>query len=948
MVCFIERTDWMEENTINNTQESTMAVPEVTAVQENISVGSVQAAPVSPGKKKKKKKGPIIAIVAIVSVLLIAGAVFLIVYNNNKEYFNNKWAMMTKTDLEYFRYVADRQIEKSDESLKKMQTKAEDRKVPDAYRVEGNIKASMTADFGIALSEMLSNFSLPSTIKNILPKSDFAGIEDLGIRYEIDVDGKDTAGALITPSYKGVDIISLAGQYDNASGRIYLGLPSYDSRAINVTDIFDPEKNLSPELKNIVEKITGVNGKLESIDVEKLKESVQKACNDFDEEKLNELIHIIYDKVEEVELDKEELISVNDLDRELNVFTFKFSKKDCIDILKKYIKEIKSTVTAYSSTVLKAGGKITPETVDKYFDDMIAKLDDSLKDKALTLEVKLYSDDKGDILGGSVKVSYDEKKIKIDCLKLKDEQDENKSRFAMDVSLNSLKILTLLNETEKEDDKVSFSMKIKPGALVESILRGGSRYVITASGSLSGKGGDGSEVKFDLVVNDGTSNAAELHFENRMKAGKPEMPLDISEANTIDLFTLHESDYISVQRLGNEIVEKVEAINDENFNTFIDNILSKNLGMDLEGAKAAVKSGLAGIADPVIKQKLKDLLGIEDPYDYGKLSEKPREEEGKYVYSWDILNNSSINSSNLSYKVYDHFRRPEIHEVDMEKAKADFLAKYVSTVNPWVEMGDYIVFDAAAKLGPVVIDSYSYTGLTATVGNYEYGPGNDDKLLGMQVGQTKDVEFTLGDYFGSFSGYTGTFRITVTSIDKAYKPEWSWKFIVEKLGYNSLEECEKQIYNEEFAKLPESIPAPTEKEVKQAVFDDYVKSFVISDFDADTIETVKKYINEYAAKNGGIDAVSLKAGFTDKQDYYRYMIAKYAVVANIAYAEKWTIEDSLLDTEYQKLASELGFSSKQELINAYEGNLGKRFAIDAVFENRAVEYLYGKTNVIWD
>ncbi len=899
-------------------------------------------------KKKKKKKGLIIAIVTIVSVLLIAGAAFLIIYNNNREYIDNKWAMMTKTDLEYFRYVADRRIEKSDESLKKLQTKAEGRKVPDAYRMEGSIKASMTADFGKTLTEMLSNFNLSSTIKNLLPKSDFAGIEDLGIRYEIDVDGKDTAGALVTPSYKGVDIVSVAGQYDNASGQLYLGLPSYDGRAINVTGIFDPEKNLSPELKNLVEKLDGVNEKFESIDVEKLKESIQKICSDFDEEKLNELIHIIYDKVEEVELEKKNLISVNELDRELNVFTFKFSKKDCIDIIKKYIQEIRSTVTAYSSTVLKSGGKITPETVDKYFDSIIEKLDTSLKDKAISLEIKLYSDDFGDILGGSVKVSYDEKKIKLDCLKLKDEQDENRSRLAMDVSLNSLKILTLLNETEKEDDKISFSMKIKLGALIESILRGGSRYVITASGSLNDKGGNGSDVKFNIVVNDGTSNAAEFHFENHMKTGKPEMPLNVSEANTIDLFALHESDYISLQRLGSQIVEKIEAIDDESFDTFIDKLMSQNFGMGLEAAKVAVKSGMAGIADPLILQKLKDLLGIEDPYDYGNLSEKPREEEGKYVYSWDILNNSSLNSTNLSYKVYDHFRRPEIHEVDMEKAKADFLAGYASSVNPGIEMGDRIVFDAAAMLGPIVLESYSYKGNTATVGKYEYGAGIDDKLLGMQVGQSRDIELTLDDRYGSFAGYSGTFRITVTAIDKDYKPEWSEKFIVEKLGYASIKECEEQIYNREFAKLPESIPAPTEKEVKQALFDEFVKSFAISGFDTEATEAVKRYVDEYAAKNGGIDAVSLKAGFTDKQAYYRYMTAKFAVVANISYLEKWTLDESSLGTEYQKLAAELGYSNKQELIDAYEEKLGKRFAIDAVFENRAVDYLYGKANVNWD
>ena len=95
---------------------------------------------------------------------------------------------------------------------------------------------------------------------------------------------------------------------------------------------------------------------------------------------------------------------------------------------------------------------------------------------------------------------------------------------------------------------------------------------------------------------------------------------------------------------------------------------------------------------------------------------------------------------------------------------ADETYSYAAGPSDVIEKGDKITFDAALVVFGKAVDSYSYSDNTAVIGRYEYGAGIDDKLLGMKAGDSKDIELTLDERYGSFAGFTGTFRITVTKI----------------------------------------------------------------------------------------------------------------------------------------------------------------------------------------
>ncbi|MBR4345057.1 MAG: hypothetical protein IKP88_20520 [Lachnospiraceae bacterium] len=892
--------------------------------------------------KKKKHRGLKIAIITIVAIILALGAGFAILYATKTDYVKNKLAMMTKNDTEYFEYVMDRNIEKAENSFNEYTAKYKDKEFPESFAVKGKINAFISAEFGRLFLEQT-----------------FAGIDNVGISYEVDVDGKNAVGILVTPSYNDVDIITLGGEYKKDTEQVYLSIPSYKPQTIDISGLLDEEKKIDPKLREIVNKADSYLGlskdKEPVIDIGKAKDKLSLIRGKLNGDELDKLIHIVYDKVEEAELEKKAQITVNGLEKDVNILTGKLDKKATRDIINSYKKEL-SFITGDEDIDIK---KFLPDSIKGITDKIKDIFGGNLDEASISMEIKLYVDDKGDILGGSLKVSINETKLKLDFLKLIDEEDENKKKFGMELSLNGIKVGSLLNETELKDGKTFFNLTVKPGAIIESVLRGGSQYCLTVSGNYSGDCFTSSDIDATIVLKQSENESARIRIVNNFTAGTVEMPLDTSEANTIDLFQLHETDYIDIPTLGKQLIEKIDTINDDKLNNFINGILKEYLGADINGARDMVNSGLAGIANTLVKQKIKEYLGIEDPYDYSKFMEKPRQKDGAYVYSWDILQGSPVSVSNRSFKVYDHFARPEVFEVNLDQAKLDFLSQYAGTVyedtgnDNGIEMGDSIVFDAAAVIGGIVLDSYSYKDNTATVGQYEYGAGIDDLLLGVKVGQTKDLTLTLDDRYGAFAGYTGVFRITVTDIKKTFGPEWSERFIVGILGYDSLEACEKEIYDTAEANLPEDIPAPDESEVKAAVFDEAIKNYNISDLDDETREILNTYIDEYV-KKAGIDQTYKMAGYTDaeivvkKKELYDYMMAKYALTASIAAQNNWSISEEELPKEYEKLASELGLSSASELIATNESVYGKRSVIDTMFEYKAEDYLYSNTTIIWD
>ena len=866
-------------------------------------------------KPKKRNKGLKIALITIFSIILVLGAGFAVIYATKTDYVKNKLALMTKNDTEYFKYVLDRNIEKSEDKFEEKSAEVKNKKAPESYTLKGKVNASLSAELG-----------------QMFISSSFAGIDNVGLKYEIDVENKDTVGALVTPSYNDVEIADIGGVYKKASKEIFLSIPSYKPLSIDVSGLFDSNRNadIAPELKSIVDTVDGFVGisgtKDPIVDIDGIKDGVSRFFSDLDRAKLDRLIHIVYDKVDEAELEKDEQITLNGLEKEVNVLTCNLDKKATSEVIKAYTEELKGYLPAKSGNGNNLLGYL-PSSVSGIVNKIVETVETAVKDSTISMEVKFYVDDKGDILGGSVKISLSETKFKIDCLTLEDENNADRSETAVELSLNGLKLASIFKESEKKDGKSYFNTTVKPGAIVETFIKGGSTFVLTISGNRSGSIYESSDIDVNIELKKGDVKEAGIHLVNNMTAGSVTMPVDISESNTVDIFEISKTDYIDVPSIGKMLLDKIDAIKDEKFNNFVDGIIEENLGFDIATARTAIDTGLASAANGIVKDKINEMLGI---YDYASTSEGPRKKDGKYVYSWDILENDNMNYEGVTFRVYDHFARPGEGDVDMEKAKADFLAQYNGQVyedknadaqpsgTPVIEMGDDILFDAALVMGGFVMSDYAYSDNPATIGAYEYGDGIDDMLLGMKVGDSKDLTLTLDDRFGAFAGFTGTFRITVKDIQKAgatFGPEWSERFLVGILGYESVEACETAVKDAALVKLREEMPVPSVEEIKAVLMDTVADSVAVS-YDAETLETVTKYLESYFKEKG----ITASAG-TTMEELIKHYIAKFGLTATISAKEGWTVDVS---------------------------TSGGRREIDTCFEQKAADLIYSKANIIMD
>ena len=85
--------------------------------------------------------------------------------------------------------------------------------------------------------------------------------------------------------------------------------------------------------------------------------------------------------------------------------------------------------------------------------------------------------------------------------------------------------------------------------------------------------------------------------------------------------------------------------------------------------------------------------------------------------------------------------------------------------NAAVKSGDKVEIDFSGFLGDVQFEGGSGAWYPLTLGQNEYVPGFDDKIIGMNVGETREFRLTMPSDFGNgVSGKTVNFTVTLRSI----------------------------------------------------------------------------------------------------------------------------------------------------------------------------------------
>lgn len=257
----------------------------------------------------------------------------------------------------------------------------------------------------------------------------------------------------------------------------------------------------------------------------------------------------------------------------------------------------------------------------------------------------------------------------------------------------------------------------------------------------------------------------------------------------------------------------------------------------------------------------------------------------------------------------------------------DSYIEYIRQMNPVstpvegraVQEGDTVNIDYEGKLDGVAFDGGTAQGQDLTIGSGRFIDGFEDGCIGMEIGETRDVEATFPDPYPSntdLSGKTAVFTVTVNSISVQEVPELNDDYVT-GLGIDGvstleeyktyakdiLTEQQTESYNSE--KADKACTAAEEncefKEVPQPIVDRMNNTLTAN---------ITSYASVY-----GVDIGSYVAAYYggDADDYQATLLLqaedmtkKYLMLQAIADQENITVSEAEVEEELQADAENYG------------------------------------------
>lgn len=264
-----------------------------------------------------------------------------------------------------------------------------------------------------------------------------------------------------------------------------------------------------------------------------------------------------------------------------------------------------------------------------------------------------------------------------------------------------------------------------------------------------------------------------------------------------------------------------------------------------------------------------------------------------------------------------------------------------------VENKDTAVIDFEGVVDGEVIEGGSGQDFPLEIGSNTFIPGFEEKVIGMEVGETKDIELKFPEnYKADLANKDVTFKVTLKQIKERVLPELGEDFYKD-LGHEDVkteeefikiikDELTKQKEHEAenilIEKLLEAGSNNMEVDINTKIIDDEIHRMVHQYEDQLKMQglSLEQY---FEFSNTTIeDLENMMKDEAEKRVRYRYFLEK------IAEAEKIEIADKDADEEAEKLAENYGMK-KDEFVQAFGGidmikyDLKMRKAMEVLKEN---------------
>ena len=265
-----------------------------------------------------------------------------------------------------------------------------------------------------------------------------------------------------------------------------------------------------------------------------------------------------------------------------------------------------------------------------------------------------------------------------------------------------------------------------------------------------------------------------------------------------------------------------------------------------------------------------------------------------------------------------------------------------------VESGDTVNIDYVGKIDGEEFDGGSAEGYDLEIGSCTFIDGFEDGIIGMQVGETKDLELKFPEEYHSedLAGKDVVFTVTVNSISRV--PELTDEVadsVVEGMTAEAYQESVRQDLEDQ---AKESQKTEAEQKLLQAVYD----NATINGYPEENLQYTMKRATDYYEWLASMYGMSLDDYLTNygmTQDEFKEQLQPVAEEALgeemtlLAIAKEENIEVS--DQEYQdglaRYAETQGLDDPSKLEESY----GENYIRNSLLQEKVLEFLYENATI---
>lgn len=295
--------------------------------------------------------------------------------------------------------------------------------------------------------------------------------------------------------------------------------------------------------------------------------------------------------------------------------------------------------------------------------------------------------------------------------------------------------------------------------------------------------------------------------------------------------------------------------------------------------------------------------------------------------------------------------RPEAVDGRIERFRLHLATFTPVTDRDVCEKGDMVEVDYTGRKDGEVFKGGSHKDFKLELGSGTFIPGFEDALMGMKVGETKEVPLTFPEAHGrpDLSGQPVVFTVTLKSIVKRELPALDDEFAKDTGLADTFEALKQKVHDEIF----QAEEGRTKRGARRSLVNKLVELYPI-EVPQDMVERQQ----DQMVRSTKVELAQAGMQISDDPALDERLRARYADEAKkevqcfflfqaIAEKENIVVSDADLELKYLEIAARQG-RPVAEVSAYYQKENFVEYLKDGMLDDKVVDFLLANANIVWE